>query len=300
MNGAIGSRVTTRGASATVYAGLQDNLAALTRLQERLSSGKEINRPSDSPAGTSSAMNLRSDMRSHEQYVRNADDGIGWLGTLDNALMSSSDQLRRVREVVLYGMSDGGGGSQTARIAAAAEVEQLRESLRQTANSTYLDRPVFGRTTAGPIAYDASGAYVGTPTGEVTRVVESQLPIRVDMSGPEAFGTGDEQLFKVLDDVVLHLRTDPKALGGDLDLIDKAMTRLGGALAEVGSRHSRVDQLKTAAEHKLLDLRSQLSGVEDIDLPKTITDLQVQQLAYQAALAATAKVIQPSLLDFLR
>jgi flagellar hook-associated protein 3 FlgL len=300
MTGIIGSRVTHRGASATVYAGLQDNLAALTKLQERLSSGKEINRPSDSPAGTASALNLRSDMRAHEQYVRNADDGIGWLATLDNSLMSSSDQLRRVREVMLHAMSDGSGGSQPARIAAAAEVEQLRESLRQTANATYLDRPVFGRNTAGPIAFDASGAYVGTPTGEVTRVVGPQSTVRVDMSGPEAFGSGAEQLFKVLDDVVLHLRTDASALNGDLDLVDKAMTRIGGALAEVGSRQARVDQLKSGAESKLIDLRSQLSGVEDVDLPKTITDLQVQQLAYQAALAATSKVIQPSLVDFLR
>jgi flagellar hook-associated protein 3 FlgL len=50
----------------------------------------------------------------------------------------------------------------------------------------------------------------------------------------------------------------------------------------------------------VLDLRAQLSNVEDIDLPKTITELALQQTAYQAALAATAKVIQPSLVDFLR
>lgn len=45
---------------------------------------------------------------------------------------------------------------------------------------------------------------------------------------------------------------------------------------------------------------SQLSDVEDIDLPKTTTELQLQQAAYQAALAATARVLQPSLVDFLK
>ena len=43
-----------------------------------------------------------------------------------------------------------------------------------------------------------------------------------------------------------------------------------------------------------------MTDVEDIDLPKTITELQLQQTAYQAALAAGARVVQPSLVDFLR
>ena len=58
--------------------------------------------------------------------------------------------------------------------------------------------------------------------------------------------------------------------------------------------------MRQAADDRVIDLNSQLSNVEDIDLPKTITDLQLQQTAYQAALAATAKVVQPSLVDFLR
>jgi flagellar hook-associated protein 3 FlgL len=58
--------------------------------------------------------------------------------------------------------------------------------------------------------------------------------------------------------------------------------------------------MQQAAQNRVQDLQSQLSDVEDIDLPKTITELSLQQTAYQAALAATAKVIQPSLVDFLR
>jgi flagellar hook-associated protein 3 FlgL len=55
-----------------------------------------------------------------------------------------------------------------------------------------------------------------------------------------------------------------------------------------------------AAADTELRLRTSLSSVENADLPKTIVDLQMQQVAYQATLGATAKVIQPSLLDFLR
>jgi flagellar hook-associated protein 3 FlgL len=59
-------------------------------------------------------------------------------------------------------------------------------------------------------------------------------------------------------------------------------------------------QMRQAADDRVLSLTGQLSEVEDIDLPKTITELQLQQTAYQAALAATARVVQPSLVDFLR
>jgi flagellar hook-associated protein 3 FlgL len=72
------------------------------------------------------------------------------------------------------------------------------------------------------------------------------------------------------------------------------------AQASVGARSNRVQSLQQTANDRQVDLQSQLSEVEDIDLPKTITDMTLQQTAYQAALGATAKVIQPSLMDFLR
>jgi flagellar hook-associated protein 3 FlgL len=49
-----------------------------------------------------------------------------------------------------------------------------------------------------------------------------------------------------------------------------------------------------------LDSQNQLSEVEGVDLPAATVDLQLQEVAYQAALGATARALQPSLLDFLR
>ena len=65
-------------------------------------------------------------------------------------------------------------------------------------------------------------------------------------------------------------------------------------------------EVKPASYSKLtaliteLRLSTSLSNVENADLPKVIVDLQMQQTAYQASLAATSRVMQPSLLDFLR
>jgi flagellar hook-associated protein 3 FlgL len=71
-------------------------------------------------------------------------------------------------------------------------------------------------------------------------------------------------------------------------------------LTEVGTRYNQVTQMRQAASDRVMDITSQLSDVEDIDLPKTITEMSLRQTAYEAALAATARVVQPSLIDFLR
>ena len=82
--------------------------------------------------------------------------------------------------------------------------------------------------------------------------------------------------------------------------LDTAMETVRTAQASVGARSNRVDSMQQTANDRHLELQTQLTEVEDIDLPKTITDMTMQQTAYQAALGATAKVIQPSLMDFLR
>jgi flagellar hook-associated protein 3 FlgL len=301
------TRVTQKSIAATALANLQGNLERIGRTQQQLSSGRLISSPSDSPTGTVTSLQLRAQIRSNEQYSRNAEDGLAWLGTIDSALTDAAGQIHRSRDLLVQGMSTGVQGLQS-RDAIAAEIDQLRDGLVQSANATYLDRPVFGGTTAGGLAYSTSGAYVGDggvsatggPQSPVYRTLSETTTLRVDISGPEAFGTGATQLFAVLTDISAHLRGDTSQLPGDLDRLDAARVNLQNMISDVGARSNRVAQLRQGADDQILTLRSSLSDVENIDLPKTITELQMQQIAYQAALGATAKAIQPSLLDFLR
>jgi flagellar hook-associated protein 3 FlgL len=292
-------RVTERSLSQNAMRGLQANQGRLSRTEQQLTSGKLISRPSDSPTGTMTAMLLRSDMRTQEQYGRNAQDGVNWLNTIDSTLSSASDQTQRVRDLMLQGMSAGAGGSDTARSAIATEIGQVRDSLIGLANTRYADRPVFGGTTAGSSAYDVNGTYIGD-SGAVNRTVAEGAKLRVDAGGQEVFGTGDTQLFAVLADVAEHLKNDPSQLSADLRRLDVALHTLQTAHASVGARSNRIETMQRTANDRQIDLQTQLSEVEDIDLPKAITDMTLQQTAYQAALGATAKVIQPSLMDFLR
>ncbi|GMA88884.1 hypothetical protein GCM10025868_41340 [Angustibacter aerolatus] len=96
------------------------------------------------------------------------------------------------------------------------------------------------------------------------------------------------------------MTTNPAALQTDLADLDEAVSGVLGRLTAAGTRYARADSHQQAAADQVLALKSTLSGVENIDLPSTIMEPQLQQTAYQSALGATAKVLQPSLLDFLK
>jgi flagellar hook-associated protein 3 FlgL len=292
------NRVTQRSITATSLAGLQANLDRVGRLQQQLSSGRLISVPSDSPTGTVSALQIRSEIRANEQYVRNAEDGIGWLSSIDGALTTSLEGVQRVRALTLQGMSTGGNNAQS-RAAMATELKAIREGLIQIANTKYLDRPVFGGATGDPVAYVAAGTFTADTT-PVMRTVGDNVDLRVDYSGDEVFGTGTNQLFTVMADIAYHLETDPTQLDGDLIRLDTAKATMQTSVADIGARYGRMLTVRQAAEDRIITLKSSQSEVENIDLPKTIMELQMQQVSYQAALAATARAIQPSLLDFLR
>src|SRR4051794_30992883 len=128
-------RVTERGISTNSLNNLQRSLGRSSAVQEQLSSGKVINRPSDSPTGTVSALQLRAENRAIQQYSINANDGMAWLDMADTALSSTSTQVNRVRDLVLQGISTG-SASDTSQAALAAEVDALRQSLVGIANTS--------------------------------------------------------------------------------------------------------------------------------------------------------------------
>jgi flagellar hook-associated protein 3 FlgL len=280
---------------------LQNNLGRMAQIQEQMSSGKQISRPSDSPGGTVAAMQMRAEIRDNQQWSRNADDGLGWLGTIDQTLTSAVDSARRARNLTLGGLNSG-ALTPTAAEALALEIDGLREGMLGLANTHYLDRPIFGGTTAGTQAYDAAGTYLGPATSApVLRTVGANATVRVDQTGPEVFGPAGGDVFTVLAGISAALRTgDDTALRTELGNLDGAMNRMTGKLAEVGAAYNRLERMQTAADDRVVTLRTALSDVEDIDLPATIVELNLAQVAQQAALAATARVITPSLVDFLR
>lgn len=293
-----GTRITQRAITQEALLGLETNQARLGVLQQQLSSGKQISTPSDDPSGAAAALQLGAESARYVQWARNASDGQGWLGTIDGTLTTMNDQVQRVRDLVVQGSSTG-TSDQQSRDAIATEIDGIRSSLLSAANTTYQGRPIFGGTTSGGKAYDATGAYVGD-SHVVTRAVGPATAVRVDITGPEAFGAPGSDLFSLLSTISSDLRTNPGNLGTDLSSLDGVMGTMRTAQADVGTRYDRIDQASTSAAARKDDLAATLSGIVDVDMAKAITDLNVQKASYQAALGATAQIVQPSLMQYLR
>ena len=295
-------RITQRSVAQRTTGNLQLALRRLATTQEQLSSGRQISRPSDNPVGTVSALRLRSGIRQTEQFVRNAEDGLGWLSAADNALTSSLDQMRRVRDLTLQAANGSNGAGE--RRAIAVEIMAIRDSLIGTANSQHLGRPIFGGTADGQLPYDTSGSFqiVGAAaTGVVERTIAPGERVQVNVLGPQVFGDEPNNLFNVLSGIANDLLiNDPSNLPTHIGDLDGRIRSVTDALGEIGARYNRVETMKNRAGDQIVTLRSSLSEVEDIDLPATIMDLQLQETAYKSALSATARVLQPSLVDFLR
>ena len=293
------TRVTQQMMTSRSLSSLQTSLGRLAKTQEQLSSGRVLNRPSDSPTDTTSAMRFRASMAAQAQYSRNAQDGLGWLGQIDTTLTSMLGQVNRARDLGLQGVNTVNMAPQ-AREALATEVDQLRKSLLGEANTTYLGRPVFGGLVNGKAAYAADGSFVGVP-GQVQRTVGEGTKVPVNVDGPDVFGPAGADLFSDLAKLSDALRAgDTAGVQTQLASLDGALGRVTATLSGVGSRVNRLEHADQVARDSQLSLTTALTEVENVDITKASLDLQMNQVAYQASLSAAARLVQPSLAEFLR
>jgi flagellar hook-associated protein 3 FlgL len=290
-------RITPQMTARRTMNNLQRNIEKLNRLQSVMSSQKVLQKPSDSPVGAVSALHYRSDLGRNTQLSRNIDDGLTWLNLADDTLNSVVDQLNRVRELAIAGRN--ATADATSREAYASEIDRIRDSVIGLANTKNLDRAIFAGNAAGGVAYDASGNYLGT-SGVIDRTVAPGVRVQVNVNGDEAFGPPGNDVFAVLSQISHSLRTDPSQLSTDVANLDTRVTGIQNALASVGARTHRLETMKDRNSTDGITLKQSLSQVEDADIAQTTLELQLQQVAYQAALSTTAKVIQPSLVDFLK
>jgi flagellar hook-associated protein 3 FlgL len=304
----MSTRITNQMVSSSVLADLNDASVRLSQTQQKMSSGKEITRPSDDPYGTSRALRLRGDVAGTQQYQRNVGEAVAWQNISDAALSKIGDAVQRVRELTIQASTDSAG--QAARNSAAAEIDQLIESVKGEANASYGGRYVFSgtATTTKPYAVGGADTYAGD-TSAVAREIGPGVSVQVNVVGQSLLGNGqaaaDGKLLDTLRTVAQHLRGGTVADGNslrstDLQAIDRNLDALTATRATVGATTNRLE----AADARLAQVEESstklLSDVEDADMAKTLVDFSMQQNVYQSALRAGANIIQQSLIDFLR
>lgn len=297
-------RVTSAMTARHTIRDLNGGMNTLSALQRKMSSGMEITRPSDNPYGTSKALALRGEVEGLQQYQRNVDDGTAWLNASDAALSKVADAIQRVRELLIGGGSDSAGPR--AREAAAVEIDQLIESIKQESNVQYAGRYIFAGTATETRPYATGSDVFAGNADTIQREIGPgvMLDINVDISGVlgDGQGAGDNLLLHTLRDISDDLRSGDGDRLRDTDIVrlDANFDRLNEVRADVGARTNRL----TIAGGRLAALEENsiglLSDVQDADTVKTLIEYTTQQSAYNMALKAGANVVQNSLMDFLR
>lgn len=291
------TRVTTQMSMAAASARLQAGAARVAELTDQATTLRAIQKPSDDPVGTASSMQVRKEQAAAAQYSRNANDAAAWLATTDSALSSVYSVLNNVRDLTVQA-ANSGTMSDTNRDAFVTQFRSLKADLEARANTTYGTRSVFAGSSTAAAAYDPATGWAAAGT-DVSRRIGDGTTVRVDTAGTAVFGSGDDSVFAVIDSIVNDLQNGVN-VNARINDVDGALGTVRGAQADVGIRHAAAltaqDSLKSAA----VSLESRRADIEDVDLAKAVLDLQVQQTNYQAALAVTAKVLQPTLMDYLR
>ncbi|SEF99838.1 flagellar hook-associated protein 3 FlgL [Caloramator fervidus] len=296
-------RITHKVLSQNFLANLRVNLENMQKYQNQLSSGHEVQKPSDDPFKVARTMELKASIAANERYHTNIQEGIDWLNTIDVALGQIGDALQTVREKTIQG----GNGAYTKeeRLAIAKHIRQLKEHIMQIGNTSYDGRYVFGgdKTTNPPFKMEGDKViYVGSDNGlykEMANGVIIDISVKGSSFANEAKNQSEAGVFKTLSKIIEKLENDedPSMLLGELDEHFNEILRLR---ADAGARQKRLEDMLSKNETETFNMTELLSKTYDIDVAKKVMEYKVMESVYTASLQTGAKILQPSLLDFLR
>ncbi len=287
-------RITNMMLTNNLLRNMYTNLRGLERASDRLSSQKEVRRPSDDPVRAVTSLALRSSLGNVGQYIKNISDAQSWLEITEGALGNAIDVLQRARELAVNGSTD--TIPQGSRLALAQEVRQLREQLIQIANTTHGSRYIFGGTRTSKPPYD--DGWKGND-GKIEFLISPEVTIQVNLPGGDLFSAAIdtlEQLAGLLEDDTKS-GTDVSTVIGELDeILDNFIAKRG----EIGAKTNRMERSLDRLAGTEISVIELLSKAEDADIARAIIDLKAQENAYRVTLAAGARIVMPTLLDFLR
>lgn len=276
----------------------------LADTERQIATGERHERPSSAPTEAGSIIDSRNRLTRLKQFLRNQEAAGQWLATADGALQSTVTAMARARTLALQALSD--TTSQDGRNAVAAELRSVASQVLSLSNTAVDGRPIFGGTTSGDRAYDAAGNYIGD-TGVVRRRLNDDNTIDIAIAGTGVFGDNNTvdpyagTPFQLLNQLANDLEAgNIVAARNSLDGIDVATERVLTELGRVGATANRVEELGQLTQSEEVRYTGRLSKQSDTDLAEATVRLRSVEVSYQATLAATARALNRSLLDFLR
>lgn len=273
---------------------LSKNTEQLLKTQEQIASGKRINRPSDDPIGMGQVLGYRKNINKIDQYNTNITNAKFHLNTVEDTLGSITDLLTDAKAIA----SD---VDPQMRTSLAEQVATIRMQVFQMGNTRTNGNYVFAgdKTDTQPFVYDsASGTYsYEGDDGTKDFSIGDGLNINIGADGSAIFGN----VLQTLTDLETNLRSNnPGGITSQLPLLENTIQGLNTTRAVNAGKYQRLEATQNYNQRFKVNAEKMLSRTEDTDIAAAAIDLKIEQTAYESTLATAAKIIQPSLIDFLR
>ncbi|WP_239615867.1 flagellar hook-associated protein FlgL [Cohnella mopanensis] len=282
---------------------INHNLSRMENQQNMLSTGRKLNKPSDDPAGITYSLRYRSELAMNEQYDKNIGTSLSQLSHTDTVLGQVNDLIQRAQQLTVQALND--TNPQSALDAIKIEMHQLYEQAVTAGNDTLNGKYIFnGQMTDKQPYTSADAATQDTDTEKFLMRFSAGVTVPINVTGDEVFGaSGDaDNLFQVLKDLESALE-DP-ANKDDLRVaysnLNSRYDKLINIRSEVGARTNRVELIDQRLQDLTLNLNELQGKTEDADMAETIMKFNLEQNVYQASLSTGAKIVQPTLIDYLR
>ncbi len=283
---------------------IQRSTSNLSKLQEQISTGKKVNRPSDAPAGARRILNLQSEGFRLDQYASNVQTATQSLNFSSSTLQNTANILQRIQELTMQGVND--TIDSDGRNIIASEINQLVESILQTANSTRSGRYIFAGTETKTVPFETtrnSNGDISAITYKGNREkIEYQIgpstTVQVNQTGDEIFI--DSRLF----DTIIKIR-DNLADGtvsfarNELDNLNNAHNSVLNSIAKAGGVANTLELTGNRITDTKLSLNEVLATTESADIAELVLKLTEQENIYQASLASGSMILRTSILNYL-
>jgi flagellar hook-associated protein 3 FlgL len=278
-----------------------DAQARLQKTQEALATGKKINSASDDPVASAQITAVRTELNRLEVMQKNVNTAYDELAMTEASLSSAEDLISRAREISVQGANSVLGPEDRAIL--ATEIDAIRNQLFKLSNtqSPMGDYIFAGHATNQPAFVDNAGNYeFQGDGGQRTLNIAAGVTVSVRTSGNQVFGEGETGIFAVLQNLAGGLRAeDDEIIQRSITRIDDSQQLMLQGIADLGSRMGLVEDQQLLNEAFNVQLKESLSGLEDVDYAKAISDMNLQMVALQAAQQTYAQTKDLNLFNYL-
>jgi len=279
---------------------INNQYSSIFKTQRELATGKKLSTPSDDPTRVGKLLDSKSLLSRLGQYERNIDSGTSYLGVTENALSDSNDIITRLKELAVLNATD--TADTNMRQSAAIESQSLFDGLRTLANTSFEGGYIFAGNKRTTQPFDASGAYTGD-TGERVININTNSTMTLGINGGKVFKGvgGGVDIFQTVTNMITALNAnDTAGIAASITSLESASSQISNTIADIGGKNLRLKNTADTISGFKLDLKISISNIEDADLTKVISDLELGNTALSAAMNSSAKIFSQSILNFLR